>query len=88
MIFTLFSLLKGFMPFSLEIDQALIAAVLTIIGYSVAASGAKTLRKPETVKDYVAMTKRTFATAFKALKTKEAAVNGRINEDCVILKVL
>jgi SecD/SecF fusion protein len=35
MIFTLFSLLKGFMPFSLEIDQALIAAVLTIIGYSV-----------------------------------------------------
>ena len=35
MIFTLFSLLKGFLPFSTEIDQALIAAVLTIIGYSV-----------------------------------------------------
>jgi SecD/SecF fusion protein len=35
MIFTLFSLLKGLLPFSTEIDQALIAAVLTIIGYSV-----------------------------------------------------
>lgn len=35
MILTLFSLLKGMLPFSTEIDQALIAAVLTIIGYSV-----------------------------------------------------
>jgi len=31
----LFSLLYGFMPFSLEIDQAFIAAILTIIGYSI-----------------------------------------------------
>lgn len=30
-----FSLLKGIMPFSMEIDQAYIAALLTIIGYSV-----------------------------------------------------
>lgn len=29
-----FSLLHGFMPFSLEIDQAFIAAILTVIGYS------------------------------------------------------
>lgn len=35
MILTLFSLLKGLLPFSTEIDQALIAAILTIIGYSV-----------------------------------------------------
>ncbi len=35
MILTLFSLLKGVLPFSTEIDQALIAAILTIIGYSV-----------------------------------------------------
>lgn len=30
----LFSLLYGWMPFSLEIDQAFIAAILTVIGYS------------------------------------------------------
>jgi SecD/SecF fusion protein len=31
----LFSLLHGILPFSLEIDQAFIAAILTVIGYSV-----------------------------------------------------
>ncbi len=31
----LFSLLKGILPFSLEIDQAFIAAILTVIGYSI-----------------------------------------------------
>ena len=30
-----FSLLHGFLPFSMEIDQAFIAAILTVIGYSV-----------------------------------------------------
>jgi hypothetical protein len=59
----------------------------SIIGYEVASSGSKTLRKPEQIKDFVAMTKRTFATAFKGLTTKEAAVNGRINEECIIVKV-
>ena len=60
----------------------------TIINYEVAGSGAKTIRKPETVKDFVGMTKKTFATAYKALKTKEAAVNGRLNEDCLIIKIV
>ena len=31
----LFSLLYGYLPFSLEIDQAFIAAILTVIGYSI-----------------------------------------------------
>ncbi|MBN1118714.1 MAG: protein translocase subunit SecDF [Bacteroidales bacterium] len=31
----LFSILHGIMPFSLEIDQAFIAAILTVIGYSI-----------------------------------------------------
>ncbi|MBK7872968.1 MAG: protein translocase subunit SecDF [Saprospiraceae bacterium] len=31
----MFSLLWGFMPFSMEIDQAFVAAILTVIGYSV-----------------------------------------------------
>lgn len=59
----------------------------SIIGYEVASSGQKTMRKPEEVKNFVSMTKRTFDTAFKALKTKESAVNGRINAECIILKV-
>jgi len=33
-VISLFSLLYGFVPFSLEIDQAFIAAILTVIGYS------------------------------------------------------
>ena len=79
---------KKLQAYRAEGDGKLTVKGTTIVGYSVAESSSKTLRKPETVKDYVAMTKRTFATAFKGLKTKEAAVNGRINEDCVILKVL
>ena len=31
----MFSLLKGIMPFTMEIDQAFIAAILTVIGYSI-----------------------------------------------------
>ena len=30
-----FSLLKGWLPFSLEVDQTFIGAVLTVIGYSI-----------------------------------------------------
>ena len=59
----------------------------SILNYDVATSGSKTLRKPELVKGYADLTKRNLANEFKNLKTKEAAVNGRINEDCIILKV-
>lgn len=58
----------------------------SLIGYEVATSGCKTLRKPEVVTEYANMTKRTLAQEFKALKTKESAVNGRINQECIILK--
>jgi len=34
-IIGIFALLHGFMPFSMEIDQAFIAAILTVIGYSI-----------------------------------------------------
>jgi SecD/SecF fusion protein len=34
-VITMFSLLYGFMPFSMELDQTFVAAILTIIGYSV-----------------------------------------------------
>lgn len=35
LVLSLFSLLWGFVPFSLEVDQAFIAAILTVIGYSI-----------------------------------------------------
>lgn len=59
----------------------------TILNYDVATSGAKTMRKPELVTGFAGMTKRTLGTEFKNMKTKESAVNGRINEECIILKV-
>jgi hypothetical protein len=59
----------------------------TIIGYDPANSGGRTLRKPELVKDYQSMGKRPLNAAYKALTTKEATVNGRVNEECVLLKV-
>lgn len=59
----------------------------TILNYEVATSGSKTMRKPEMVTGYADMTKRNLANEFKNLKTKESAVNGRINEDCIILRV-
>lgn len=34
-VLSIFSLAKGILPFSLEIDQAFIAAILTVIGYSI-----------------------------------------------------
>lgn len=34
-LLSIFSLLNGFVPFSLDIDQAFIAAVLTVMGYSI-----------------------------------------------------
>ena len=35
LVLSAFSLLYGFVPFSLEIDQAFIAAILTVVGYSI-----------------------------------------------------
>ena len=34
-VLALFTLLEGIMPFAMEIDQAFIAAILTVIGYSI-----------------------------------------------------
>lgn len=59
----------------------------TIVGFDPSTSGSKTMRKPEVVKDYASMTKRPLNTAYKAVKCKEAQPNGRINEECILLKV-
>jgi hypothetical protein len=59
----------------------------TIVDYEVATSDCKSLRKPELLKSYVSMNKTALAKTYNALTTKVAVVNGRINEDCIILKV-
>lgn len=59
----------------------------TIIGWDPENSGSRTLRKPELVKSYAEMGKRPLNAAYKALTTKESAVNGRVNEECILLKV-
>jgi hypothetical protein len=68
-------------------DKGLSVKGTTIIGYDPSNSGGRTLRKPELVKDYQAMGKRPLNAAYKALTTKEASVNGRVNEECILLKV-
>jgi cytochrome c556 len=68
--------------------QKLTVKGTTIINYSVEDSKSKTLRKPEEVATIVGMTKKTFSQYFDKLKTKDSAVNGRINEDTLILKAI
>lgn len=72
--------------YSAETGQKLGVKGTTITGFSVAESGGKTLRKPE---DFVKgnLAKRTINATFKSLKTKVQAVNGRTNENVIILKV-
>jgi hypothetical protein len=76
----------------LQVYRAIGDGVLTvkgsaIIGYEVATSGAKSMRKPELVTTFADMTKRNIGNEFKLLKTKESAVNGRINVETIILRV-
>lgn len=57
----------------------------TLIGFSVTESKSMTLRKPEEFFKGLTLTKRPLNAALKALKTKPAVPNGRINEECIIL---
>ncbi len=66
-------------------DSGLAVKGTTLIGFDVVESKSMTLRKPEDFFKGLAMTKRPLNAAFKTLKTKPAAPNGRINEECIIL---
>jgi hypothetical protein len=75
----------------LQVYRAVNGDVLTVKGTSVLnydtnTSCQKTMRKPEQVTAMAAAGKRALSTQFKALTTKESAVNGRINEECILLK--
>lgn len=60
----------------------------TIIGYSVTDSFSKPIRHAEQVKNFAEMTKKTFEQALNNIKNKSRTVNGRINENCIIVKVM
>lgn len=53
-VISLFSILYGFLPFSLEIDQAFIAAILTVVGYSIN----DTVVVFDRIREYVGLHKR------------------------------
>lgn len=59
----------------------------TLLNYDVAKSVTKTLRKPEEFFNTTNLAKKTLATALKAIKTKAAQPNGRLNEETILLKV-
>src|SRR6056300_851237 len=68
-----------------EDNSGLTVKGTTIINYSVARSEAKTIRKPEVFFKNLKMAKREVNKQFNDLKTKGSAVNGRVNQDCLIL---
>lgn len=57
----------------------------TLLNFSTEKSRGKTLRKPEEISVLTGAGKRVYQQFFKAVKSKESAVNGRINEECVLL---
>lgn len=72
--------------YTAEKGKTLTVKGTTILGWDVAESSQKTLRKPEEiVKGNLA--KRTLNANFNGVKTKPQAVNGRTNENVIILKV-
>ncbi len=65
-VLTCFSLFHGILPFAMEIDQALIAALLTVIGYSMN----DTVIVFDRIKEYLAMDSN---------KSEKELINGAIN---------
>lgn len=72
--------------YTAEKGKTLTVKGTTILGWDVAESSVKTLRKPEeVVKGNLA--KRTLNANYNGVKTKPQAVNGRTNENMIVLKV-
>ena len=59
----------------------------TLVGFDVEQSRTKTMRKPEEFIPLCSKTLRQFNKAFNELTTKESKPTGRINADCVLIKV-
>jgi SecD/SecF fusion protein len=57
-VLSIFSIFRGILPFSLEIDQAFIAAILTVIGYSINDTVVVFDRIREFMNDFTGKTKK------------------------------
>jgi hypothetical protein len=69
-------------------EKALTVKGSTILGWDPKTSTGKTLRKPEEqLKDFLVGGKVAMRNYHKAIKGKDAKLNGRINKDMVLLKV-
>jgi len=61
----------------------------TIIGFDTVNSKQKTLRKPEEqLKEFAGLSKAKLKKFMDIIKTKDSEPNGRINQECIILKVI
>lgn len=74
----------------LQVYKAVSGMTLTVKGssllnFSVDDSMQKTIRKPDQIAELTDKGKRSFAAFMKAVKSKPAAVNGRFNDDTLIL---
>lgn len=65
-VLAVFSIFNGFLPFSLEIDQAFIAAILTVVGYSIN----DTVVVFDRIREYLGLHKR---------KSSEEVINTALN---------
>ena len=71
-----------------EIDKELTVKGSTIMGWDPKASYGKTLRKPaDQLIEFMKGGKVSMRNFLKAIKGKDKIVNGRINKDCLLLKV-
>lgn len=71
-----------------ELDKELTVKGSTILGWDPKLSVGKTLRKPqEQLKEFMGGGKVAMRNFAKAIRGKEALLNGRINKDMIILKV-
>jgi len=71
-----------------EMGGALNVKGTTITGYNDIKSTQKTIRKPEVqLKEFMAASKVELRKFLENIKTTEVKLNGRINEDTILLKV-
>lgn len=76
---------KKLMKYASADNSGLSVKGTTLINYSTVDSVGKTLRKPEEVLQN--FTRKWLNDSLKKLKTKASTPNGRVNQDCIILKV-
>jgi hypothetical protein len=58
----------------------------SLVGFDTNKSSQKTIRKPEVLKGADKLARTKFEKLYNDLSTTDTAINGRINEHCIIIK--